>query len=323
MPGFMPFFRSLRLIGLCLVIIEIRSLSAESGELEKNRFLSDYVEASAKIEDRFARLRGTCRISRQSIKNGKFDLIDDATFNIDHGISKVSILRSLKPGETGDRPEFVYCIAPDYAFTVVRAPGEKTFEVRSLGADRTDRTSFTNKCGRYLFAPFRILGHSSLSELMRFDGFEIVSAELSEPDRFDLEYLIGSSVSKDRVKLKLDPTKGWVITRGQIVPASLGGKNSLEFQIEYQDDEPIPLPKRVVYHDVTGLDTVCEFTSISTEPTDLKEFAMSHYGLPDMTGPGRIAKSVRIPVLACLAFFSAIVGVILKYRAKRSLAGSA
>lgn len=292
--------------------------SDERDSIEK--FKTEYNLAAPRLQERFAQLRGTCRISRQSSKNLDTIQIDEATFHIDHNISKVSIQRPRAVGETGDRSEIVYCIAPDYAFTIGRVPGEKSFEVLSLGADRSDFGRFTNNFGRYIFASFTILGHKSLFELMRSKGFEIVSASHVRPDHFEIEYRIGSSTSKDRVKLVFDPTKGWVITRGVITPALSDDTSNITFQVDYQSEGPIPLPKRVKYHDVTGLDTVCDFTLISAEPTDVKEFTMSYYGLPEMTGPGRSTNRTRISILVILAFLSAILGIFLRYRHKGSLA---
>lgn len=291
---------------------------ARAADSDIQKFQAEYGKAATRIENHYGRLRGTCKLSRQVNVNSNKRLTDDAAFNIDHGIRKVSILRSLNLGEKGERPEFVYCVAPDYSFAIVRRPYEKSFDVRGIGSDESDIVSYNNKFGRFLSAPFSIYG-KPLSEIIAIESFKILTAEEVKPDQFELEYLIGFSTSNDRVKLVLDPSRGWVIKSGQIFPGSLNGRVRIEFQVEYQDGGPIPLPKRVKYLEPTGLESLCDFTEMTTGPTNPNEFQMTYYGLPEMTRSGRTFSRSGITILTALALFSGILGVVLRSRYLRSM----
>jgi hypothetical protein len=284
---------------------------ARAADSDINKFMKEYGNAAKDIENHYERLRGTCKLSRQVDLKSKTRLIDNATFNIDHGSKKVSILRSLNSGEKGDRPEFVYCIAPDYSFTIARKPGEKSFEVRGIGSDKSDIVSYDNKFGRFLFAPFSIYDQP-LSKSVLSKNFEIVSALEVKPNQFELEYLMGSNLNnkKDRIKLVLDPSRGWVIKSGVILPGSIGGNVKIEFQIDYQNEGTITLPKRVRYLEPTGLETICEFTSISTDPTNENEFKMAFYGLPEMTRSGNNSTRSLFSILLSMALLGLIVGAV-------------
>lgn len=293
--------------------------SAQDKKSDIERFMLEYGRAAPQIESFYGRLRGDFKIVRQSGVKLQKELIDEGEFNIDHGMSKVSILRSLNAGEKGERHEFVYCVAPNYSFTIIRRPGEKTFDVRGIGGDQSDKVSYINKFGRFLSAPFSVLGNP-LSKIMKIEGFQIISAAQIKPDRFELEYLIGTSPVKDKVKLVLDPSQGWVIKSGLILPAAAGGKARIEFQVDYQEGDMIPLPKQVKFRDPTLLETTCDFTSITTEPTDRAEFSMTFYGLPEMAGSRRNRNESVIPILIVLSMLGAMLGVGLRYRSKRRIA---
>lgn len=288
-------------------------------QAEIERFLREYPEASRRIESHLSRVKGTCRLKLQRGPN-RFD-IDKAIFAVDHGFRKVTIERDRNQGKARARVEIVYCIGDETAFSLVRQAGSERYVVQGIGSDHEDRMAYNSLFGRYLTAPYAILG-TPLPKIMASPVFRLISAEEVEVDGerlFRIHYEVGEAQKADKVRLDLDPNSGWVIRSGEVRSGRFPGAE-VAFDVQYESarDHP-PYPRLVTFNDPNLLTSSCEFQSIVPEPTPEREFTMGYYGLADLTRPriGERGGTSMIYWLIGIAALGFVAAYVLRRLASR------
>jgi hypothetical protein len=259
---------------------------ALAGGDEAARFQKEFPPAAARLEEQFARVKGTCRVWNLEPGESKPSRIDDGTFAIDGGFEKVVVNRCLDNGSVRQCAEIVYCVGKDSVFCLARMPDAKEYTVEGIGSTAGDRAAYLALFGRFVHASTGVNGRS-FSQVMAGPGFRVLNAERVIRDGHSLvrvEYEFGSREPKDTVAVVFDPDAGWVVRSSEYRPG-IAPQMGYTTEIEYGPPrEGVIPPLRVVFRDARGATSHCEFTSWSFDPTDGSEFTMARYGLPDLVG---------------------------------------
>lgn len=269
------------------VFCAIAACRSWAGQDEIARFRQEYPRAAQRMEAHLAQVRGSCRLSVQRGSSPDRYDVDRATFAADHGLRKVAIDRIRLLGKAKTRVEIIYCVGPNSAFSLRRPAGAEAYSVQGIGSDRQDASAFNSMFGRFLTAPYAILG-KPLTQIMALGTFRLVSAEeveIAGERLFRIDYEIGDTANADKAWLHLDPASGWAIRAGEIQSASLPGAK-LAFDVQYGSPiGDLPYPRLVKFIEPDLLKSSCEFEEIAGEPTPASEFTMAFFGLADPTRP--------------------------------------
>jgi len=257
---------------------------AAAGPDEVTRFGKEYPAAVARLESRFAQVKGTCRLTRQF--GDKPARSTKGTFAVDHGYGKISF--PVKLPRSKSEMEAVYCSGANTGFRLRRMSAGSGYIIDGVG--ESARVAYSETIGILLGAPYAILG-KPMSRVMESPGFQLVDAREVEFGkkrcvRVEIRYEAGDGKgpAKDTAAVTLDPDAGWAILRTEFRPAHDPGL-LMTFDVEYappQGGMPVPRSVKVT---TPGSSTSCEFETVSFEPTPEREFAMNYYGLPDLTKP--------------------------------------
>lgn len=301
-------------IAILLMLCALITSRSFAGQAEVERFRREYPAAAEKLKAHFAQVRGACRLLMQRGGDSLRVDVDRATFAADHGFQKVTIERDRKLGAGRARAEVVYCVGPDTAFSLSRLPGAGTYSVQGIGSDWQDRSSYDTLFGRFLAAPYSVVGNP-LTRIMAYDSFRLVSAEevdVAGQRLVRVDYEVGGEGHADKAWLHLDPANTWAIRGGEVRFGRLpGGK--LAFEVQYGDTavDGLSFPRRVTFTDPSLLQSSCEFDSIAHGTTPASEFTMGFHGLPDLTRPhvegGKGGMVVWLAGLAALGFAASLV----------------
>jgi hypothetical protein len=276
--------------------------TARAGPEEIARVLSGYPPALAHLEQVFKQVRatGTLTQSITMLPGGGPRKTFKVQLDVDGEYRRLISRFVGKPGDPNDAAESVYCTGPETRFIVKRATADAPYALSDLGQGTMDAASLIdNYGGHYLFAPFAIHG-VSMSVAMREPGFKITAAEEAREGgdrllRFDYQRKdAAGNMMTGRVELL--PDKAWVIRRHEVnmklrpLGATQGTPLPIKVSVETEfggDYEGIPLPRKVVSRDMTT-QRVMEFDAVTPgAATPPREFALTNYGLPDVTTVGR------------------------------------
>jgi len=291
--------------------------SGRAGQADVDYFLRDYPAAAEKLRAKYQQIKGECRLTVVDVQ--KTSVVDDLTFAADHGLQKVSILQGPRKGQGLDRRQNLYCVGPNWSFSLIRSSEKDPYSVNGIGSDDRDRTMYFSRFGRFLSLPYAILG-TPLTEIMKHPYFRLTSVErITENDKefVKISYDNGKSPQSSNTWLKIDPSLGWVIRSGEIQPEVTKGQASIYFEVEYGSGQEIPpLPRIAKYVDVNRQTLTCEFTKVSRDPTPESEFSMPFYGLADLIAPAPSASRFH---LLYWAMGSAIVALVVAVLMRRFL----
>ncbi len=301
---------------LVLFIILVSSHPAHGDTEEVDRFKREYPPAAKRLEERFARAKGSCRLSGVEAGDSKTSRLDEAIFDIDHGYEKLTIKRWLPGG--GASPQFyesVYCVGEHTDFYLTRLPGAKGFAVEGIGSTDSDRSAYLTLFGRFVKSHLGVFGWP-LTRTMASPDFRLKNAERITKNGHSLvkvDYEIGAQEPKHQVSVVLDPDYGWAIRSSDYRPANAAGVRFVT-EIEYGPSrDGFSLPRLVTIRDHVGVSS-CEFSNWKFEGTPEAEFGMPHYGLPDLT-----AKTTSSP--SSLPYWLvgfALAGLALSFFLKRA-----
>ena len=289
---------------------------------QKARFQKEYPEAVKRLDERFSRAEGSCRIKSESSGKRPARRPEEAEFAADHGREKVVIRRYFSTGSGKASPadphvDLVYCVnfADNTVFYLSRDPGKATYQIRGRGESPEDFSAYLSLFGRYFRAnraPFGI----SMSVLMKSPNFKVIDAEKINKDGRTLvrvEFAFGGVGSDSQASLVFDPENGWVIRSAQYV---VGGR-SKSFEVEYGPPGSISqAPKRVTFHEPEGAST-CDFLDWRFEPTPIEEFRLSHYALPDLSPKPKPQRSAMPYWLGGSAVAALVLAVVARRAAAR------
>lgn len=309
-------FKESRLLGF-VFLTSISFVGVRAGDLDPSQFLKEFTHATGQLEDQFGRVKGVCRLTHVSKNPKSREVSESAVFAADHGFQKVEITTEKNSSkQDGDRVERVYCFGRSSGFQLIRDAGSPAFAVKGIGTDPNDRRSYLQRFGRFLAAPYAILG-TPLSQLLQIPTFKLISAktiEIEGEQLVQMRYEIGEGPNPDRSMLILDPANSWAIRSGEIRPGISQGRASIQFEIKYEPGQSGTLwPRSVKFHDVTGETATCEFIAFTADPTPENEFRMTHYGLPDLTSGASQRDYLTLPILglAFLVLFFSLAGWLI------------
>jgi hypothetical protein len=293
----------------------------QADEALVGRFLKEYPTASRGLETRVATVRGSCTIRHQAKPaSRRKSFTETAEFASDHGFRKVVTRSQPRGKDKGDG--IVYCVGNGKGFSLRYKGDPPVYRVTRAGSDLFSVEAIYNTLfGRYLASPF-FVGTRSMAAYMREPTFRVLTAdEIISGTRklVRVECRYGEDPSSTQFSLELDPSIGWAIRKAEF----RSGPRKLtraSFEVEYQPLGQGTLgPKVVNYRDITGDTIVCEFDSIVTSPTDVHEFEMSYYGLPDLASPvgKQGATNARSQIFLAIAAIFVALATRLVYRRLR------
>ena len=306
-------------LGILLVAWVGFSTIALGGTGELDRFTNEYPGAAKRLEERFAKVKGSARLWRVTPGDTRPQRAELAQFAVDHSYEKVTIERSF-PSTLKISPhlDLVYCVGKDSTFHLERFPGAKNFSVQGTGETPRDRAVYGTIFGRFLYAPYGIMT-VQLTKLMASPTFHVMNAEPLTKDGKSLikvNFEIGTLEPRDQVSAVFDPDAGWIIRSSEYHSNRSFGLH-VKVDVEYgAPKDGFFLPNRVTFRD-NGETSICEFDAWSFEPTPENEFSMTFYGLPDLIAK---ANAKRIPLYYWLGGLAAVVlvfAVILGWLSSR------
>jgi hypothetical protein len=272
--------------------------------------------------ERMSEVEGTCRLTR--VVGRDKTTVSDATFAAGHGMRKVRIVQRPRSEKFAERPEAVYCLGPDTAFTLVRTSEAEPYSVKGIGTDAKDRTGYLHKFGRYRDAAYSVLG-VPLVQIMKQPNFHITDVErvkLGGGEVMRVNFRMGKAPGDSEVRLVLDPSLGWAIRSGELQPVALRGRAKISFEAEYDSGAGRPmLPKVVRFEDLNGDKFTCEFLEVRNNTRPPQEFKMPYYGLPDMTvaGPTGTGRTLLYWAAGALGGASLLIWQAMRYARGRRL----
>ena len=298
-------------------------MEVRADETDLAEFLAKYPDASKRLEQRNARIKCVCKLSRPVDRQSGKSETKEGIFAADHGFQKLTLTFLAPQGEKPERVETIDCVGVKTAFRLSRNLDsvDRKYEVEGVGSNVRESAAFGHRFGRYLTAPYSVYG-MPFSVIMKGAGFRVISAEKVDSNGrrlLRLKYNAGDPRTPYLASLLFDPAAGWIIRSGEMQMESLPGHPTSRFEIEYgADHEGIPFQSRVVFHDIDGIDKKCDFSHISSEPTPVNEFSMSSYGLPDLTAfPIASTRGNWLYWLIGIAIMAFVLSVIAKKVADR------
>jgi hypothetical protein len=309
--------------GMILSLILGTAISARGGQEEISRFEHEFPAAAKRLEERFATVKGACRLWTTSPRDVISPRVDDATFAIDHGFEKVQIQVKLPTGGA-DAPHLdtVYCVGPGSAFTLTRLPNAKAFVVEGTGLTPKDRAVYLNTFGQFVKAFDGVFGRT-MSQVMSTPGFRVTAAERIEKDGETLvkvDYESGGRQPKQQTSVVFDPNAGWAIRSSDLRQKLASYEIRMITDVEYGPSrDGFPMPRRVTVRNQTGDVSICEFVSWSFEPTPEAEFGMPYYGLPDLVSKAKAPRRTFVYWCLGIATVGIVFAVLLRRLATRGV----
>lgn len=289
--------------GFILTILFGTSPSAWGNAEEMARFEREFPAAAKRLEERFSRVKGSCRLWTKRSSDTLTPLVNEADFAIDHGYEKVAVQRKISAGGKNSKHfDKVYCVGPNTVFTLMRLPDAKDFLVEKVGSTSQDRAAYLTEFGRLIKAHVGVFGFP-MTQIMAGPYFRLTNAERTATNGRDLvkvDYEVGTEEPFLRASVVFDPDAGWAV-RSSDCRFGLNPGPRFVTDVEYGPSrDGLPLPRRVAIRDETGETAFCEFVDWSFEPTPEREFGMPYYGLPDLVA------RVNTPRIAPIYWLSGI-----------------
>lgn len=280
------------------------STAAIAGEKEADFFLKEYKKSAEQIKDRLSRLKGSCIVSITGKDNPKEKLKHHFNFDYNGDNKKIEVDYRRPEGiET-----YVYCVEGNAGFQLHRSVNTAEFSVAGLEKNARLSRLMTSKVGRFLWAPYSILG-LPLTVYLNDPTFHLDSAEVVHAkgkDYYEITFSTGKGVSGSVWKVLLDPAMNWAIHRGSLSTIGLQTNELIHFEVTYSSDLPHDfVPIEVDLTDTTGDRYLCNFKDVVFSNTPSSEFSMEHYSLPDLTkrssvGLHRYAWLIMLAIGGCL-----------------------
>jgi len=277
---------------LALFFYTLNCAMAQAGQVEIERFRTEYPEASRRLMSRYAQVNGSCRVSVTEVDNSHLDK-ERISFAVDHSLRKLTSVAEPTAGHAGVHEEIVDCFNSKGSFSLKRTPGSADYMIIEFGPPDTKFDHFARHLGRFLDSPFRV-NILSIAEEAALPSFQILSAQsidykgisclevnykVSEPDDPSLI---------NTVSLILDPNYSWVIRRSRFQPGGAPGIEIITDVSYSQDLSDVPILKKVFVQDMDGTDKLLDFERVALAPTPATEFELPYYRLPDVLTDSKI-----------------------------------
>jgi hypothetical protein len=281
------------------------------------------------LEALFAQVRGKARLQRDSTRSAKKWPVWQASFALDHGMERVEIERFTLDKPPKELPGLIYCVGPDTAFRLNRAPDTEAFTIVGIGKTELDRAHYLSEFGRLVHAHNGFEGRP-MPRVFGSPGFEITSAEsIVEDSRNLIEVAsafgpLGSNKAKEQITAVLDPDAGWIIRRSRYRHGYDDTNMEFRCEIQYQGaHEGVSLPRTVRLEEPGGLVRHCEFTEWSFTPTPIAEFNMTHYGLPDLVRAHRRPNLLPYWLMGIAAILALVAFILWKLASRGARSAAA
>ncbi len=186
------------------------------------RFKGEYPAAEKALEEKFAAMHGTCRLS-DWVKGDDTPGSAGATFAAGHGYLKLCLTLEIPTEAAGEPREIVYCANQDSIFKLHRLEANGPYVVAAAGGAEGDLDEFEHRFRTYYTAPFSAFSQP-FSHLLKDREFVITDAEPLESadgSLIRLTYRHGSP-PEDKGTVIFDRGLGWVIKHFELVPG-VGG----------------------------------------------------------------------------------------------------
>lgn len=302
--------RSLRLSTLVIsFLLGLSSGPGVAGEAELARFRKEYPPAARALEVKYARIKGTGKMSFQ--RGNRPANVSVAYFSADHSARKIVLEQTTKVGLTAT----VDCLSDTSSFRLSRPKKDAAYKVIDIGTAQEVRPATAANL-KFLTAPYAAWGYS-LPEYMKVPkhNFVLKSAEnVIEGGRslMAVDYTAGRMDAPSRFRVVLDPSLGWVMRSAEI-----RSEPRLDYvmrsEVEYDPaggEAPWP---RTARFNAPGVEvSTFVFEKISSDATPEVEFTLPFYNLPNAAAP---APSTRAYVNAAVywLFGAAVLGTATTY----------
>lgn len=273
--------------------------TVSSDEIQKNRFLKEYPEASRQLAERLSMVRGSYW-SKGS--NGE----SETFFAVDHGKEKVHSTQTYINKGNERTIETVFILREESYFKIERKQQTGPYLLKSMSSDMNDSMTYQNYEGSIhnLALGCRPL---PLMRLLNSDHFELgdVVTLDSDPGLVKINFTYGISKPKRKCTMVLDPDNHWA---ARTITEQNENSKQIDYQAELEYGEKtngFSLPKQLKLMNNGRLNAPIVFKDWKFVATPDKEFTLSYYGLPDLKPPSHKngwSKYVWISVLLSLAF---------------------
>ncbi|RUL88081.1 hypothetical protein [Tautonia sociabilis] len=306
----------MRLAPTFVLVAVVCPVAVQAGQAEADRFLREYPEAARRIQERYSQIKGECRITDVTSKR-----MSPAIFAFDHGFRKVEFFAD--PNAKGRSGSMVYCLGPDSGFGLRRENTKAPYRVFWLGPASENQRTFNFQFGKYINAPHSIYWTPLIDLVKPGDVRNVTAEEVSMGGETLLKVYFesGTKEAPDKTWLVLDPNS-WVIRSYEnLAGQPPGATRTTKIEVEYDPGRGgIPTPKLVKFTDPNLKSEVCEFRSVTFDPTPRDEFSMEFYDLPDIAATPPVRRFGLIPWLVGLGVLGLVVGLALKLAAGRARA---
>lgn len=249
-----------------------------------DRFVKEYPGAAARLEDRLLPARGNAFLfksaGRTQKTSGTF-----VKFAITRSLRKFEV--SIEPGAKAGTQNYtaVYCMAGLRSFRLNAFAGSP-YQVRGVGSDPAQMAEFRTVFGKFLEAPWAILG-APLVDFIRNKEFQLDAAKEVDTNRgrlVEINFRFGTFNEKpNSYRVRLDPALNWAIVESEFRLGSTVAPESLEIEYSPASSDGRFFPKRIAALGIDGKRQICEFEQVAFIEALASEFTMEHCNLKDVT----------------------------------------
>ncbi|CAN5664585.1 hypothetical protein BH23PLA1_BH23PLA1_27720 [soil metagenome] len=207
----------------------------------------------------------------------------------------------------------ILSVTSRYSFSLARGSEDKPYTLREFVRSQDEGSEIEFAVKQYLFAPCGIEQYL-LSDLMAEPNFRFLDAtEVEEEGRTMIKVEFESPDESSYLHsgwFIVSPSDSWTIRRYECFfhPSR---KRPFLGTIEYFPGEGgVPLPKRIVCLEPSGLRRECEFGGIKPGPSRESEFTLTHYGLPEIDTPAVRSRTIPTAYWFFLLAVACLIGAL-------------
>ncbi len=305
-----------------VLLASFAGVPALAGEAEVARVKKEFPAALQKLEQTFNEVKAVGVIHYKEKRKGKEESRVERTALAKQGDLQKVVSQDLdEDGKSSDSGERVVCFSPQMSFVAKRRDAGSPYllkDVQQPGSLEQVESFLTFNS----LPPYSVFS-TPFSRMMSDPSFKLGSVEPAGLDGRDLRisyqyYNQQTMLSEGWVEAS--PDDGWVIRKTWNRMGRPPAKAQIVSSVEYgsRTSGGTPLPIRATCELLGGWHEVCDFESITFEPTPEREFTAQFYGLPDLANLAKDPSSSSAPAwLFGLAGLALVVAVGMKVMAGR------
>lgn len=292
------------------------SLPCLADDAAKRTLMAEYPKASERLAASLAVAKGPVILS-MTVKNKTGEAKGE--FAVDHGFTKLTFDNTEYVKTEREIVRRVLCGKDQRVFYLKKPSSSQDYLVVDAGNDSEAADELDDRFRSLISAPYSAgyvsAGYVDFATVLKSPEFliEDVTESIKDGSRtFSVRIRFASEPSR-RARVDLAPDLGWAVRRA-VIEQGDDESDKDEFIVEYGpmvDGVPVP---RSVTHWTQSVSYGCRFQQISHEHTDIAEFSMKYYGLPDLTLVGNAWGPYTWLTLMAIAACFAALGAYLAIR---------